>query len=801
MTNNQTAYLQSLVNPATAVSSVASGNWSNPATWQGGAVPTGGDILISTGTTVTVDGVLPSTYRYIYVQDNATLQFQPDVTTGLTCDTLITSDCATLTVGTDDAPITALATITFAGPAIDATADPYQLTRGLQAMGGMGMTTGSCGFTSIVGQKKTAWATCGGVSVAANSVTLNEMPVNWQQGDKLLFPSSGDSGAADEQVTITGVVGKTVSFTPALKYNHTTSAGQVLHVANLTRNIVFQSASYSPILCRGHVMFMHTAAVIARYAAFLGLGRTDKSVPINDPQFDSSGNLIAGTGSNPRARYSFHFHIGGTSPTAQVGQVEGCVVNDSPGWGFDLHGSKGNLDSNIAYLCYGAGLVTERGDEVGSFTNNLSVHCTSRASGTPFQRQNIADFGFNGWGFWFQGTGGLVIENNVAIGHKNAPYGGGFMLYPFGLLPTDPNTGVLGTVQQTFPAYNLADTSIAKGATSIAVSAAPTRRCSGNIAYNCEAGQYFERGSYPDIGNLTYPHIPVLHVLDGGTCWRCGDFGVGVSYSLTAGIQNFTIQDRTGIGLSISDEGIGLVSLTGNRVTNCTYATKSNLFGGTMNFTDNTFDCATGYLIGIVPNHNDPQLIVNITRQTFGTQYGGANNIVMEWSEAYLESLLQQRSAGLDMLFRPHLVFLDGQQVYWQQQDPNYILFPTANATLYQNTYYVPSALIGITNQQMWTQFGICMNGSLAPSGYTTPPGIVGLVGAPTTYNYDLWHYGVSYSEMFPRATGAYTLNVRNLATQQIVASQTVMVNPGWNMYTLALGGYTRSYFVFGPVS
>ena len=53
-------------------------------------------------------------------------------------------------------------------------------------------------------------------------------------------------------------------------------------------------------------------------AAFLRLGRTNKLDTVTDPQVNGSGGVIAGTGDNPRGRYSLHFHMAGLKATDEM---------------------------------------------------------------------------------------------------------------------------------------------------------------------------------------------------------------------------------------------------------------------------------------------------------------------------------------------------------------------------------------------------------------------------------------------------------------------------------------------------
>ena len=82
---------------------VASGDWSDAATW-GGAVPgEGARVVIPVGVSVRVDGVLTAPVKTVGV--SGALTFAEDVDTLLWVDTLVTDGNGTLQIGTPEAPI------------------------------------------------------------------------------------------------------------------------------------------------------------------------------------------------------------------------------------------------------------------------------------------------------------------------------------------------------------------------------------------------------------------------------------------------------------------------------------------------------------------------------------------------------------------------------------------------------------------------------------------------------------------------------------------------------------------------
>ena len=123
--------------PDSALTAVAfqSGSWSDPNTWQNGAVPdANANVLIPSQITVTLDTNSNPVHT---VRVDGTLQFETDVDTNLVVDTLVVNMAGSLVIGTVANPIPANhhAAITFtSGSPIDRTWDPMGLSRGLLAL-------------------------------------------------------------------------------------------------------------------------------------------------------------------------------------------------------------------------------------------------------------------------------------------------------------------------------------------------------------------------------------------------------------------------------------------------------------------------------------------------------------------------------------------------------------------------------------------------------------------------------------------------------------------------------------------
>ena len=141
---------------------------------------------------------------------------------------------------------------------------------------------------------------------AAGSITLNSFPSDWAINDEIVIASTYFQRGVElqhELRTIAAVSGGTITLDSTLDFDHLRASSELLiHVAHLTRNIVIRSEKTTKIDDRGHVMFMNKDVDI-NHVRFLDLGRTDKTVLLNDSELDANDELVPGTGTNQRARY------------------------------------------------------------------------------------------------------------------------------------------------------------------------------------------------------------------------------------------------------------------------------------------------------------------------------------------------------------------------------------------------------------------------------------------------------------------------------------------------------------------
>lgn len=449
------------------VQSAQTGDWTNPSTWVGNQVPgTDARVLINNNHTVTVNTTIGTEFKSVRIANGGILSFPTTADSELRTEYLVSQGSGTLQIGTSSTPVAAnrTARIVFADRGgTTQSQDPSRFAPGAVLMGPVRM----------YGAQKTAWlplATKPGPG--ATQLVLSSVPIGWRAGDQLVVAGVDPNDyKSDESVTISSISGNTVTLTSALTKNHIPPAQIAnlvdVHVSNNTRNI--QISSENPLVTaksgtsgfgkpRGHMMFMHNSDVIVKFVEATNTGRTDKSIELDDWEVPDDETLrngpyppVAGGGKNPRGRYSFHFHRTLDFNTNKA-ILEGCVVNNDPGWGFVSHTSNVDFKDNVAYDVVGSSFCTEAGDELGSFIGNIAIRTVNnslpmdigRPSGHPFntprngavadQREGRSDFAWQGDGFWFH-SAGVTVENNVVSGSS----GHGFVYWADGLF--EPNRG------------------------------------------------------------------------------------------------------------------------------------------------------------------------------------------------------------------------------------------------------------------------------------------------------------------------------------------------------------------------
>ncbi len=459
--------------------SVASGAWSNPATWSSRRVPGAGDgVLVKSGTSVTYDAVSDAAVTCIDVE--GTLSFRTDANTRLTVGTITVLESGRFEIGTEPRPVAANVTaeLVIADRPIDTARDPEQLTGGLVGLG----------IVRMHGAVKTpTFARLAGEPLAGQTtLTIEDAAAGWSAGDKLVLPDTrhlreperGSNYKAQwEEVTI-AVVSRTstVTLTAPLAFDHKGARVPdgtldfLPHVGNVTRNVIVRSAN--PAGTRGHVIFVSRPDVDIRYALFKDLGRTRMGV-LDSTEFANDG-AVRHVGTNQIGRYSLHFHhaFGPKTPPANGYQFTliGNAIDDASKWGITIHNSHyGLIQDNVVYNSRGAGIVAEDGTEsFNVFERNFAIRSEGSGEFAPRSGYGGAtnDPGGEGAGFWLRGPNN-ILRNNVAANVD---------VFGYGLA-----AGGLGTVR--IPKFKGADTSKDGEFITIDTTDAPLLEFSGNEAY------------------------------------------------------------------------------------------------------------------------------------------------------------------------------------------------------------------------------------------------------------------------------------------------------------------------------
>jgi hypothetical protein len=459
-----------------SVASVASGAWSNPATWSTGRVPAAGDrVRISTRDDVTYDQA--SDARLDCIEVDGHLAFRTDRDTRLKVANLTVIDGGVLDVGTVDAPVArnVTAAIVIADQKIDGVADPAQIGTGIQGLGKVRMHGATKTPTFIrVAEEPLAGQT---------AVVVEEAPQGWAAGDEIVVPDtrqlpdrSGVQPGQIERLQVVSIEGNRVMVSAPLKFDHKgarTPDGKLQllpHIGNITRNVVIRSEN--PYGTRGHTIFTSRADVDMRYVALRDMGRTMMG-PLDNTVFDQAGNVVR-LGENQIGRYAIHFHHDfGPVATPSNGYqftLVGNAVDTAPKWGITIHNSHyGLIRDNVVFDAQGAGIVTEDGDEAFNvFEHNFALKV--KGSGDFAPRSGYAgpapDPGGEGNGFWFRGPDNYIRDNVAADADAVG----------FGLA-----AGSLGTVR--IPAYKGADPNVDSQSTALDTTLAPVLEFSNNEAY------------------------------------------------------------------------------------------------------------------------------------------------------------------------------------------------------------------------------------------------------------------------------------------------------------------------------
>jgi hypothetical protein len=397
------------------IRSAKNGSWSEPSTWEGGKVPpVGARVQVRSGHVVTYDVNSDQAIPAIHIAGR--LSFARDRTTrldvglikiqagdeasedGFDCDAHVKADPRrprpALDVGRPEAPIEASCTAT-----IRLVYFPQHNKKSCPAIVCCG---GRMDFHGAPMSR--TWVK---LAVTANkgdrAVTLAETVQGWRQGDRVIItdtqgipsyqrkPPHGLAFVAEER-TIRRIDGNQLVLDMPLEKKHLGADGLHVEVANLSRNVVVESAD--PRQWRGHTMYHRHSAGSISYAEFRHLGK--------------EGVL---------GRYPLHFHLAGD--TMRGSSVVGASIWDSANRWLTIHGTNYLVVRDcVGYQSIGHGFFLEDGTEVYNVLDrNLAVQAYQ---GKPQAGQALQFDSNVGAGFWWANclntfTRNVACENNYGF--------------------------------------------------------------------------------------------------------------------------------------------------------------------------------------------------------------------------------------------------------------------------------------------------------------------------------------------------------------------------------------------------
>ncbi|MDQ3621340.1 MAG: G8 domain-containing protein [Verrucomicrobiota bacterium] len=398
-----------------------SGRWSDPKTWEGQRAPRAGDFVqVRRGHAIIYDVESSDALRMVHVAGK--LSFSRACNTRLDVGLLKISDAEETTedgFNCHDAPAPS-PTLGAAGAAtleIGTAAEPIPAGRTAVIRLVYFAQTDRESFPAIVNcggrwevhgaPLSRTWLKLGaGARPGDREVTLSEPVTGWRKGDRVIVTASKEvygggtyrgngknpkRGQTEERM-ITEIAGAKVTLDQPLAYEHFGTGDFRSEVANLSRNVIIESAD--PAGARGHTMFHRDSTGGISYAEFRHLGK--------------EGVL---------GRYALHFHL--VRETMRGRGVIGASIWDSHNRWLTIHGTDYLLVRDcVGYQSVGHGFYLEDGTEqYNVFDRNLAVQAYR---GKRLPKQVLAFDPNDGAGFWWA-NGRNTFVRNVAC--ENDEYG------------------------------------------------------------------------------------------------------------------------------------------------------------------------------------------------------------------------------------------------------------------------------------------------------------------------------------------------------------------------------------------
>jgi hypothetical protein len=392
--------------------SAQSGPWSAAATWEGGKTPGDGTkVLIRPGHVVTYDVASDAVIRTLQV--GGTLSFARDRDTLLNVGILRIApgeafseegfDCEAHLPKLGNQPRPALEVGTAEAPI------PADKKATIRLAYCEGHNKESCpALVCCVGRMElhgaplaNTWTKLGEpVKAGDTAITTLGSVADWRVGDRIIItattrqnkikktfePTLRGGTVHTEERLITAVSGNKLTLDQPLAFDHAAEGDYRADVANLSRNVVVESAD--PSVARGHTMYHRNSAGSISYAEFRHLGKE-----------------------NVLGRYSMHFHLLGD--TMRGTSVIGASIWDSGNRWITIHGTNYLVVRDcVGYQSVGHGFFLEDGTEVFNvLDHNLAVQAYI---GKTLPKQVLPYDKNDGSGFWWANSHNTFTRNTAA---------------------------------------------------------------------------------------------------------------------------------------------------------------------------------------------------------------------------------------------------------------------------------------------------------------------------------------------------------------------------------------------------
>ena len=402
------------------VRSAKSGGWSDPATWDQGRIPHAGDaVQIRSGHRVTYDASSDEPIRVLHCA--GTLAFSCSVSTRLTVSLLkiqpgaICSDdgfaCHAPAAGANQ-PVASDAALEIGTPQDPLPADITATIRLAHVEGADKETLPAvinCGgrWDAHGAPMNRTWVKLGATAKPGDRrVTLAEPVTGWRAGDRIIVTASKEAGSSvtfrqsakrpaqpnTEQRTIEKIDGATLTLDKPIDKEHWGTGLFRSEVANLSRNIIIESAD--PAGVRGHTMFHRGSTGGLSYAEFRHLGK--------------EGIL---------GKYPVHFHL--LRDSMRGAHILGLAIWDSHNRFMAVHATDYLLVRDcVGYQSVGHGFFLEDGTEQYNILDrNLAVQAYR---GKRLKDQALPFDPNDGAGFWWANGRNTLVRN---VSCENDEYG------------------------------------------------------------------------------------------------------------------------------------------------------------------------------------------------------------------------------------------------------------------------------------------------------------------------------------------------------------------------------------------